>query len=64
MTESAPKPLIALGVTGGIAAYKAAELCSTLVKAGFGVQVVMTENACRFSSSPRNVCDSCFIECA
>ena len=48
MTESAPKPLIALGVTGGIAAYKAAELCSTLVKAGFGVQVVMTENACRF----------------
>ena len=44
----AEKNAILLGVTGGIAAYKAAELCSTLVKAGFGVQVVMTENACRF----------------
>ncbi len=48
MTESAEKPLIALGITGGIAAYKAAELCSMLTKAGFGVQVVMTANACRF----------------
>ena len=39
------KRVIALGVTGGIAAYKAAELCSRLVKAGFEVQVLMTENA-------------------
>jgi len=45
MTE---QPLIALGVTGGIAAYKAADLCSRLRKAGFQVQVLMTENALRF----------------
>ncbi len=45
MTE---RPLIALGVTGGIAAYKAADLCSRLRKAGFPVQVLMTENALRF----------------
>ncbi len=38
-------PLVLLGVTGGIAAYKSAELCSLLVKAGFEVQVVMTANA-------------------
>ena len=37
-----------LGVTGGIAAYKAAELCSLMVKAGFDVHVIMTENALRF----------------
>ena len=40
--------LIALGVTGGIAAYKAAELCSLFVKSGYEVQVLMTENAARF----------------
>lgn len=39
---------IVLGVTGGIAAYKAAELCSTLVRNGFSVQVIMTENARKF----------------
>lgn len=37
-----------LGVTGGIAAYKAAELARLLVKAGAEVQVVMTEAATRF----------------
>lgn len=42
------KPLIALGVTGGIAAYKAAELCGMFVKNGYRVQVLMTENAARF----------------
>ena len=42
------KALIALGVTGGIAAYKAAELCSLLKKNGYEVQVLMTENAARF----------------
>lgn len=42
------KPLIALGVTGGIAAYKAAELCGMFVKNGYEVQVLMTENAARF----------------
>ncbi len=40
--------LIALGVTGGIAAYKAAELCSLFFRSGFEVQVLMTENAARF----------------
>lgn len=39
---------VVLGVTGGIAAYKAADLASRLVKAGAQVRVVMTENARRF----------------
>jgi phosphopantothenoylcysteine decarboxylase/phosphopantothenate--cysteine ligase len=41
---------IVLGVTGGIAAYKAAELCRELIRRGAVVQVVMTENATRFVS--------------
>ena len=41
-------PLAVLGVTGGIAAYKAAELCSLMMKNGYQVQVIMTENARRF----------------
>ena len=39
---------ILLGLTGGVACYKAAELCRLLVKAGAAVQVVMTEGACQF----------------
>ncbi len=39
---------IVLGVTGGIAAYKAAELCRLLTGAGAAVQVAMTAAACRF----------------
>lgn len=39
---------ILLGVTGGIAAYKAAEVASRLIKSGFAVDVVMTKNACEF----------------
>jgi phosphopantothenoylcysteine decarboxylase/phosphopantothenate--cysteine ligase len=39
---------ILLGITGGIAAYKAAELTRLLVKAGAEVRVVMTEAATRF----------------
>ncbi len=39
---------IVLGVTGGIAAYKACDLTSRLVKAGAKVRVVLTENACKF----------------
>ena len=39
---------IVLGITGGIAAYKAAELARLLVKDGFEVQVVMTQAACGF----------------
>ena len=39
---------ILLGVTGGIAAYKAAELVRELIRQGAKVRVVMTEHACRF----------------
>jgi phosphopantothenoylcysteine decarboxylase/phosphopantothenate--cysteine ligase len=39
---------IVLGVAGGIAAYKAASLCSALVQRGDTVDVVVTENAERF----------------
>lgn len=39
---------IVLGITGGIAAYKAAELVRLLVKANIDVQVVMTDAACQF----------------
>ena len=39
---------IVLGVTGGIAAYKACELTSRLRKAGAQVYVIMTKNACQF----------------
>ena len=39
---------VVLGVTGGIAAYKACELTSRLRKAGAQVYVVMTKNACEF----------------
>ncbi len=39
---------IVLGLSGGIACYKAAELCRALIKAGASVQVVMTESAEQF----------------
>lgn len=39
---------ILLGLTGGIAAYKAAELCRLLIGAGADVQVVMTKGAQEF----------------
>jgi len=39
---------IVLGVTGGIAAYRAAELCSALVQREAEVQVMMTTNATKF----------------
>ncbi len=42
---------IILGVTGGIAAYKAAELCRLLIKAGADVRVVMTPSAAEFITS-------------
>ena len=38
---------IVLGVTGGIAAYKAADLASKLTKAGAVVHVIMTRSACK-----------------
>ena len=46
MTEQ--KKCVVLGVTGGIAAYKACELLRLLQKQGMDVFVVMTKNACRF----------------
>lgn len=39
---------ILLGVTGGIAAFKAASLCSKLVQQGAEVRVIMTESATKF----------------
>ncbi len=42
------KKSIVLGITGGIAAYKAAELVRLLVKNNIEVQVVMTQSACQF----------------
>ena len=41
---------IVLGITGGIAAYKAADLASKLTQAGASVDVVMTESATEFIS--------------
>jgi len=42
---------IVLGLSGGIAAYKSAELCRALVKAGVTVQVVMTPAAEQFMTA-------------
>ena len=47
MTDTARKKVL-LGITGGIAAYKAAELCRRLVQEGIEVHVVMTEAARAF----------------
>ena len=46
--RTVPVSRIILGITGGIAAYKAAELLRLLIKQGMEVQVVMTEAACHF----------------
>ena len=40
--------MLVLGVTGGIACYKAVELVRLLVKDGFIVQVIMTRGAMEF----------------
>ena len=47
MNDLAGKHIV-LGLTGGIACYKAAELCRALIKEGASVQVVMTEGAEHF----------------
>ena len=39
---------VLLGITGGIAAYKMANVASALHKAGAKVHVIMTENATKF----------------
>lgn len=46
--NSTLKKRILLGITGGIAAYKSAELVRLLIKAGFEVRVVMTKSAREF----------------
>lgn len=48
MASNQEKPKLALGVTGGIACYKAVELVRLLVKDGFLVQVIMTKGAMEF----------------
>ncbi len=47
MNDLAGKHIV-LGLSGGIACYKSAELCRALVKEGATVQVVMTEAAAQF----------------
>lgn len=47
MTQLAGKHIV-LGLSGGVACYKSAELCRLLIKAGATVQVVMTEDAAQF----------------
>lgn len=60
---------ITLGVTGGVAAYKAAELVRRLQQEGFTVEVVMTRAACEFvrpltfaALSGRKVITDLFVE--
>ncbi len=48
MSDAAKQPVIVLGVSGGIACYKAVELVRLLVKTGFRVQVIMTRGAMEF----------------
>lgn len=43
-----PNKCIVLGISGGIAAYKACELTSRLAKKGYDVRVAMTKNATEF----------------
>ena len=46
-SEKLKNAKLLLGITGGIAAYKAADLASRLTAAGGAVRTIMTENACR-----------------
>jgi phosphopantothenoylcysteine decarboxylase/phosphopantothenate--cysteine ligase len=48
MSTPSSSRTVVLGVTGGIAAYKAAQLVRLLVQQNYQVQVVMTEAACQF----------------
>lgn len=50
MKHPAAGKRILLGVTGSIAAYKAAEIASKLTQAGALVDVILTESACKFIS--------------
>lgn len=46
--RSIPKIRLLLGITGGVAAYKGAELARLLTQDGIDVQTVMTQSACHF----------------
>ncbi|MCL6518955.1 MAG: bifunctional phosphopantothenoylcysteine decarboxylase/phosphopantothenate--cysteine ligase CoaBC [Armatimonadetes bacterium] len=46
--EALKEKNVILGVTGSIAAFKAAEICSLLIRKGATVHVVMTEHATKF----------------
>jgi len=48
MSEPDGRPRVLLGVTGGIAAYKAVEVCRRLVDSGLYVVPVLSEDALRF----------------
>ena len=48
MATNGQQRMVVLGVTGGIACYKAVELVRLLVKNGFKVQVIMTRGAMEF----------------
>ena len=48
MSSSPPAKRIVLAVSGGIASYKSAVLCSRLAQAGYRVQTVMTRSATEF----------------
>ena len=48
MSSKQKNTCVVLGVTGGIAAYKACELLRLLQKQGIDVYVVMTKHACQF----------------
>jgi phosphopantothenoylcysteine decarboxylase/phosphopantothenate--cysteine ligase len=46
--RTVPQKYLLMGITGGIAAYKAAELLRLLIKQDIDVQIVMTDAACHF----------------
>jgi phosphopantothenoylcysteine decarboxylase / phosphopantothenate---cysteine ligase len=48
MTDRSDAPFVVLGVSAGIAAYKAIEVCRRLVDAGVHVAPVLTERSSRF----------------
>lgn len=48
MTDVLQNREIVLGVSGGVAAYKAADLCSRLIQRGAKISVIMTESAHQF----------------
>ena len=48
MSSAEKQRVVVLGVSGGIACYKAVELVRILVRTGFKVQIIMTRGAMEF----------------